>query len=66
MTILEYDKMEFRLSEIGHWGIFRTVYKELVHKDGFYHFKTVNGDYFHIPENQVIVKEYTNSQLPRL
>mgnify|MGYP007037140065 FL=1 len=65
MTILEYDKMEFRLSEIGNWGIFRADYQELVHEDGFYHFKTVIGDYFHIPENQVIVKEYINSQLPR-
>lgn len=67
MMLLEYDKSVFRLVNVGVGEIYRSGYEKLYHEGGFYHFLADNGNCYHIPENQVIVKELRNNNyVPRL
>ncbi len=63
MMLLEYDKKVFRLVNVGIGEIYRSGYEKLYHEDGFYHFHANNGNCYHIPENQVIVKEFRDNNL---
>lgn len=67
MMLLEYDKREFRLIEVGVGEVYRTGYKDMCVVNGFYKFIADNGDYYYIPRNQVVVKELSNNNwLPRV
>lgn len=67
MMLLEYDKREFRLIEVGQYVVYRAGYKEMNLTNDFYHFTADNGDLYHIPKDRLIVKELSNNNwLPRV
>lgn len=67
MMILEYDKREFRLIEVGAGHVYRCGYQSMSLTNGIYHFISDNGDRYHIPKDKVVVRELSsNNSLPIL
>lgn len=67
MMVLEYDKREFRLIEVGAGDVYRCGYQSMSLTNGIYHFISDNGDRYHIPKDKVVIRELSsNNCLPRL
>lgn len=67
MMILEYDKKEFRLIEVGAGHVYRCGYQSMSLVNGIYYFLSDNGDFYHIPQDKVVIRELaSNNHLPIL